>query len=370
MNKLTVKLVTAISIILPGIAFGAESAPAAAAPSTNSAGPKIQFATPQYDFGKARAGDPVKYTYVFTNTGDATLMVSNVQPSCGCTTAGEWSRETAPGKTGTIPVQFNSANYSGNVFKTITVTCNDKEQHTVVLQLKGSVWKPIDVQPQFAMLNVPPDAEAPVSTVVKVVNNMDTPLQVWDPESNNKAFTAQLKTNTPGKEYEVTIATVPPLDAGNVQGQITLKSSSNSPVQAITAWANVQQAVTISPPMLTLPSGPLSAKQSFDITIQNNSATRTMALSDPAIEAKDVEVQLAEPQPGKSFKATLTFPQGFDLEQTNKLEFTVKSSNPKFPVIKVPVSQAPRAMSPQPAIIPISPVPGHAAIPAPPTAIR
>src|SRR5713101_411491 len=126
MNKLTVKLVTAISILLPGMAFGAESAPAAA-PSTNSAGPKIQFATPQYDFGKAKAGEPVKYTYFFTNTGDATLVVSNVQPSCGCTTAGEWSRETAPGKTGTIPVQFNSANYSGNVFKTITVTSNDRD---------------------------------------------------------------------------------------------------------------------------------------------------------------------------------------------------------------------------------------------------
>src|SRR5260370_36993501 len=99
MNKLTVKLVTALSTLLPGIAFGAESAPAAAAPSTNSAGPKIQFATPQYDFGKARAGDPVKYTYGFTKTVDPTLMVSNGQPSCGCTTPGQWIATTAPSKT-------------------------------------------------------------------------------------------------------------------------------------------------------------------------------------------------------------------------------------------------------------------------------
>ncbi len=222
------------------------------------------------------------------------------------------------------------------------------------------------------MLNVPPDAESPVSTVVKIINNMDDKLDVWGPESNNKSFTAQLKTNAPGKEYEVTIATVPPLDSGNIQGQVTLKSSSNSPIPAVTAWANVAQLVTITPPQVTLPQGPLPAKQSFDINIQNNSATKTMALSEPVIDSKDVDVQLTEPQPGKSFKATLTFPQGFDLAQTNHLEFSIKTTNPKFPVIRVPVAQVARPMVPQPTIIPMSPQPGagHAAVPAPPTAVR
>ena len=114
MNKMTVKLVTAISTLCSAAAFAADEAPAAAA-ATTATGPKISFAAPQYDFGKAKAGEPVKHTYIFTNTGDAMLIVSNVQPSCGCTTAGEWSRETAAGQTGSIPVQFNSANYSGNV---------------------------------------------------------------------------------------------------------------------------------------------------------------------------------------------------------------------------------------------------------------
>ncbi len=54
-----------------GVAADQTSAPpATAAAPTNSVGPKIQFATPVYDFGRARAGEPVKHTYVFTNTGD------------------------------------------------------------------------------------------------------------------------------------------------------------------------------------------------------------------------------------------------------------------------------------------------------------
>ncbi len=120
MNKITVNLVLGFSIASIGTALRAADQPAAtnaAAPveagATNSAAPKIVFATPVYDFGKVKSGDPVKYTYVFTNTGDATLTLSDVHPSCGCTTAGDWTRQVEPGKTGAIPVQFNSAAYGG-----------------------------------------------------------------------------------------------------------------------------------------------------------------------------------------------------------------------------------------------------------------
>src|SRR5262245_20732698 len=67
--------------------------------------PKIVFLTPSFDFGKARTGDSVKHTLVFTNIGDATLEISNVRPGCGCTTTGEWTKKVEPGKTGTIPIQ-------------------------------------------------------------------------------------------------------------------------------------------------------------------------------------------------------------------------------------------------------------------------
>src|SRR2546425_12836793 len=98
----------------------------AAAPAATNAGPKIQFQTSVYDFGKIKSGEPVKYTFVFTNTGDAVLILANVQPSCGCTTAGEWSHQVEPGKTGTIPVQFNSANYGGDELQNRNVAINDK----------------------------------------------------------------------------------------------------------------------------------------------------------------------------------------------------------------------------------------------------
>src|SRR3989441_5360366 len=203
----------------------------AAAPAATNAGPKIRFQTPVYDFGKIKSGEPVKYTFIFTNTGDAVLILANVQPSCGCTTAGEWSRQVEPGKTGAIPIQFNSANYGGQVLKTVTVTSNDKGQPSVGLQVKGTVWKPIDVQPQFAVMTIPPDTQTNITTKVHIVNNMEEAITLSAPESNNKSFTAELKTNTVGKDFEVVITAIPPFEQPNLQGQITLKTSStNVPV--------------------------------------------------------------------------------------------------------------------------------------------
>src|SRR5664279_1744723 len=165
--------------------------------ATNAVGPKIQFAVPVYDFGRMRAGDPVRYTFVFTNTGDQMLILNSVQPQCGCTTAGEWTKQVEPGKTGSIPIQVNTLGYNGMVVKQVTVTCNAKPQPTVFLQLRGTLYKPIDFYPPMAVINIPPDSQAG-SVMVTITNNTAQPLMLAAPESNNRMFDAELVTNLLG----------------------------------------------------------------------------------------------------------------------------------------------------------------------------
>src|ERR1035438_6336648 len=114
MNNLLKYLALSVGLMTVGAAVvGAQqtSAPPAAAitstnvtATTNGIGPKIQFATPVYDFGRTKSGEPVKYTYVFTNTGDGLLILTAVQPQCGCTAAGDWTKQVEPGKTGLIQI--------------------------------------------------------------------------------------------------------------------------------------------------------------------------------------------------------------------------------------------------------------------------
>ena len=255
--------------------------------SANNTGPRIQFETTAYDFGKLRAGEPVKHTFLFTNLGDATLVLSNVQPSCGCTTAGEWSRQVEPGQTGTIPLQFNSANYSGPVTKTVTVTSNDRRQPSLGLQIKGTLWKPIEVIPQFAVLNLPVEASGQATTVVHILNNLDEPITLAEPESNNHAFAARVSTLKPGREFQLSITATAPIEPANAQAQIRLQTSAtNMPIITVTAWANVQRPPAPNPPLsirrpLAQPpaTGPVSPAQTATLTAQ----TRQPAVAAPPL---------------------------------------------------------------------------------------
>jgi hypothetical protein len=133
------------------------------------------------------------------------------------------------------------------------------------------------------------------------------------------------------------------------------------PVINITAWANVQPAITVMPPQITLPPGPITANTKPSVTIKNT-GTNALTLSEPAVNLKDVDVQITETLPGHQFSATLTFPEGFEMPPGQPVELTIKSSHPRFAVIKVPITQMQRPVSP---VVPIKTAPTAAINPPP-----
>jgi hypothetical protein len=363
MNIVTKSFILAASISAVASALAADilaptppsaaAAPAATAESTNGVGAKITFEMPNYEFGKVTAGVPIKYTFIFTNTGDAVLDVE-VHPLCGCTVAGEWTHKVEPGKTGSIPIQVNSAQFAGPIDKMVNVNSNDKQQPLVVLHLKGTVWKPIDVTPNVAYFNVLPDVPPPAPFTVHIINNTDKPITLEPPQSQNPIFSAQLKTNEPGKSFDLMVSVTPPETPGTVNGQITLKTSwPTTPIVAVTAMVSVQPALTIVPGQFTLPAAPLANPVTTAFTIQNF-GTNMLVLTDPAVNAKGVDVQVKELNPGKVFSVTLAFPQGFEITSEIPTELSIKSTHPKYPLIKAPITQAPRPPAP------IAPAPSHA----------
>ncbi|MDV3309741.1 MAG: DUF1573 domain-containing protein [Cyclobacteriaceae bacterium] len=88
-------------------------------------GPVITWKESSYDFGDIRQGEKVEHTFVFTNTGNEPLIITNVQVTCGCTTPKGFPRDPiAPGETGEITVAFNSAGRVGKHHKVVTVVSN------------------------------------------------------------------------------------------------------------------------------------------------------------------------------------------------------------------------------------------------------
>jgi hypothetical protein len=203
-------------------------------------------------------------------------------------------------------------------------------------------------------LNIAPDA-ASGSAIVHITNNLEEPLTLFEVRSSNPAFSAELKTNQVGKGFELTITAKRPLTTGTMNGQITMRTlSTNTPLVTVPFWANVQSAVMVFPPQITLPPAPLTNKATPSITIQNNS-TNNLTLSEAEVNVPGVELQLKEMQPGRVFSAQLVFPEGFEVPPGKQVLFTAKSNNPETPVIKVPILQTVRPAGPPP--LPPAPAP-------------
>ena len=105
-------------------------------------GAKIEFKDKDntIDYGTVnKVDDSGIRSFEFTNTGDAPLIISNVQSTCGCTVPSKPTEPILPGKTGKIDVKYNMN--MGPIRKTITVEYNavNVDNGRVAIIIKGEV---------------------------------------------------------------------------------------------------------------------------------------------------------------------------------------------------------------------------------------
>lgn len=94
----------------------------------NQENTQIEFTQPTFNFGKITSGETVTHTYSFKNTGDHSLLIKNIQTSCGCTTVDYPKEPIAPGKEGKLEIAFNSSGRYGKQYKEIRIFANVPEK--------------------------------------------------------------------------------------------------------------------------------------------------------------------------------------------------------------------------------------------------
>ncbi len=128
---------TLLALIFSSASLTAFAQPTSSAPDDPN-GPKMVVAVDTYAFDSITQGDTVKYTFTFKNTGKAPLIITDALVGCGCTTPVFSKEPIAPGKSGTIYVEFRSIGKMGYQDKTVTIKSNSNTGD-VVLHLKGTV---------------------------------------------------------------------------------------------------------------------------------------------------------------------------------------------------------------------------------------
>ena len=103
--------------------------------------PQIDFEQQICDLGQLSRskGKKQKCRFTFTNTGEAPLVVEQVETTCGCTSATYTRKPVAPGHQGHVTITFDPSSQSPGLFrKGITVYANTPGGFTRLF-IKGEV---------------------------------------------------------------------------------------------------------------------------------------------------------------------------------------------------------------------------------------
>ena len=138
----------------------------------------------------------------FTNVGTAPVKITNVRPSCGCTTASLQKTEYAPGLSGEIDANFRFDGRVGHQEKWIVVTTDWVPSQPVTLRFAVNIPEAITIQPELVLWGV--DDQLKPKTVRIAIPN-DTPAKVVAAQADNAAVKLELREIRPGKELEVKV---------------------------------------------------------------------------------------------------------------------------------------------------------------------
>jgi len=101
--------------------------------------PVAEFDKTEFDFGDIHQGDQKEFTFNLYNKGKRDLIIRNIRPSCGCTTANPSKMVIPAGDMAPIKVMFDSAGKKGRQSKTVTVITNDPKNSTSTLRISSNI---------------------------------------------------------------------------------------------------------------------------------------------------------------------------------------------------------------------------------------
>ncbi|MBS3999215.1 MAG: DUF1573 domain-containing protein [Desulfobulbaceae bacterium] len=174
----------------------------------------------------APADSPLKYDLVVKNTGNQNLKISNVRPTCGCTTAPLEKDELKPNESTKIAITFNVAQNSGPVQKQIMIYSNDPVNPSINYTLMAEVVRPLTVSPSNHMSFRDLVVGGVGESTLKIKNTSNRNITMTDFNTTPSELTINLsgtKRLRPGEEIELK-AKILPLKTGNLNTRISIKT--------------------------------------------------------------------------------------------------------------------------------------------------
>jgi Protein of unknown function (DUF1573) len=138
----------------------------------------------------------------FTNVGTSPVKITDLQPSCGCTTALLQKKDYAPGESGEIEAKFKFDGRVGHQEKWIVVTTDWVPPQPTILRFTVGIPESITIQPQLVLWRVGDQLKP---KTVRIAIPDEVPGKVVSVQADNAAVKLELHEIRPGKELEVKV---------------------------------------------------------------------------------------------------------------------------------------------------------------------
>ena len=112
---------------------------------------EFKFEKETIDYGAINKSANGERVFVFTNIGDAPIIIKNIQSSCGCTVPKKPEKPVMPGEKGEIKVSYDTKRVGG-FSKSITIFSNAKNPRKII-KIKGIINKEVSLKKEKSMLS-------------------------------------------------------------------------------------------------------------------------------------------------------------------------------------------------------------------------
>ncbi len=218
--------------------------------------PEIAVPAEGLQVGRVFAGTTTPISIPFTNTGPVALQVGRAAVPAGSRVTKGLQAPVPPGQSSAIEISLMVPRDPGPFEQTITLHSNARPPERPV-RIRGTVWKPLRITPSVLDFGLF-DAEAGSTQGVLRVE-LDEEVFLESVRSQNPSFTAELKPVTPGRVYELLVATASDIPVGDQRTALVVPVRKPVPTGwpenfAFAAKAQVQRPVVTLPQRLYLPS--------------------------------------------------------------------------------------------------------------------
>ncbi len=100
----------------------------------NNRFPVMSFLETEYDFGTITQGTNVEHLFIFTNTGNAPLLIKDARGSCGCTVPEYTKIPIPPGGVGEILVKYNGSGMNQRRIRVNLVTNTERGDESLTIK--------------------------------------------------------------------------------------------------------------------------------------------------------------------------------------------------------------------------------------------